>query len=185
MAPSVVGGRLPPAQREIFGFRTHKPVVNIPAIGDVKDARGENRPPLVVTRAPFNAGRLCTAGAEHEKRERALAALPSREMARTGSGDIGSCNQIQSHPVGRATVCVRVAASRDHLRRSRYPGAGYPFSSFSPRLLAQQRQRSQDRAVVWPPMPASKTTAASRPASRTLPRWQTAPSSPARRTPLG
>ena len=63
MAPSVAflrGGRLPPAQHEIIGFRTHKPVVNISVISDVKDARGENRPPLVVTRAPFNAGRLCT-----------------------------------------------------------------------------------------------------------------------------
>jgi hypothetical protein len=62
-APSAAflrGDRLSPAQREIFGFRTHKPVVNIPAIGDVKDARGENRPPRVATRAHFNAGRLCT-----------------------------------------------------------------------------------------------------------------------------
>ena len=50
MAPSAAffpGGRLLPAQCEIFGFRTHKPVVNVSAIGDVKNARGENRPPLV------------------------------------------------------------------------------------------------------------------------------------------
>ena len=43
MAPSAVFLRCdcrPAAQLETFGFRRHKPVVNISAIRDVKDARG-------------------------------------------------------------------------------------------------------------------------------------------------
>ena len=82
-------------------WSTSRPSATL-SMQEARTVRLSSRPALL----PTPVG-LVPAGAEHEKRERAVPALPGREMARTGSGDIGSRNQIQSHPVGRATVCVR------------------------------------------------------------------------------
>jgi hypothetical protein len=99
MSPSAVvyNGRHEPLT-EIFGFRTHKPLVNTAGACGVKEMNGEKP-------SRYLNGKV--AGAEHEKDERAVPAFSGRKVARAGSRDTYSCDQIQSHWMEWATLRVR------------------------------------------------------------------------------
>jgi len=93
-----LGSFLKPTHLEIFGFRTHNTVVNIMGICGVKEMNGEKP-------SRYLNGKL--AGAKHEKHERAVPAFAGRKVARAGSRDSRSCDQIQSHRMEWGTLRVR------------------------------------------------------------------------------
>jgi hypothetical protein len=73
-------------------------MVNIAGACGVKEMNGDK---------PSRYLNVKPAGAEHEKDERAVPAFSGRKVARTGSRDTRSYNQIQPQRMERATLRVR------------------------------------------------------------------------------
>src|SRR5260370_29229652 len=111
MTTSKVAARGVRARHEIFGFRTHKPEVNIVVVCDVEEMNARNRAITSFTNASGNPERAGAGVCQHEHAV-LMRCLETNSRPRFWLGMYGLvaktiCRDVRSINVGRPQTCWR------------------------------------------------------------------------------